>query len=417
MKIITFFLIAIMLVSSTSFALSESSSDKKQSISSQYKCKGKALCINGTVTKIVDGDTIYLKDYKIRLSLTNTPEKGEKGFKDATYFTKKLCPLGSIITVDQDDKQPYDKYKRVLGKVSCSGKVLNSELLYNGHANILKQYCSKSEFSGEAWAQKYGCEMKRQESKQQIQKESQIPTPAKENRCDPSYPSVCIQPPPPDLDCGDIKFSNFKVLPPDPHNFDGDNDGIGCEKSTSQPSTSVPPTTKDSDFDGIPDNVDQCDFDPETYNGFNDADGCPDEIPKESQTQPPQDSDNDTIPDTTDACPTQPETINGFEDTDGCPDVLPPKDSDGDGINDSSDQCPTESETKNSYQDFDGCPDTPPPPPIPEGNQCDPSYPDVCIPPYPPDLDCGDIPYKNFRVLPPDPHGFDRDNDGIGCEK
>ena len=47
---------------------------------------------------------------------------------------------------------------------------------------------------------------------------------------------------------------------------------------------------------------------------------------------------------------------------------------------------------------------------------CDPSYPTVCIPPAPPDLDCGDIPYKRFQVLPPDPHRFDRDKDGIGCE-
>jgi len=49
-------------------------------------------------------------------------------------------------------------------------------------------------------------------------------------------------------------------------------------------------------------------------------------------------------------------------------------------------------------------------------NQCDSSYPSVCIPPYPPDLDCGEIGYSNFRVVPPDPHGFDRDRDGIGCE-
>ncbi|WP_428324354.1 hypothetical protein [Nitrosopumilus sp.] len=47
---------------------------------------------------------------------------------------------------------------------------------------------------------------------------------------------------------------------------------------------------------------------------------------------------------------------------------------------------------------------------------CDPSYPDVCIAPYPPDLNCGDIRYTNFRVIGSDPHGFDRDNDGIGCE-
>jgi len=49
-------------------------------------------------------------------------------------------------------------------------------------------------------------------------------------------------------------------------------------------------------------------------------------------------------------------------------------------------------------------------------SDCDPSYPDICIPPYPPDLDCGDISYRNFYVSPPDPHGFDGDKDGIGCE-
>ena len=47
---------------------------------------------------------------------------------------------------------------------------------------------------------------------------------------------------------------------------------------------------------------------------------------------------------------------------------------------------------------------------------CDPSYPDVCIAPYPPDLDCGEIEYSDFRVVGSDRHGFDRDSDGIGCE-
>ncbi|MEE8363432.1 MAG: DUF1524 domain-containing protein [Dehalococcoidia bacterium] len=47
--------------------------------------------------------------------------------------------------------------------------------------------------------------------------------------CDPSYPTVCIPPFPPDLNCGDIAFRRFTVLPPDPHRFDGDQDGVGCE--------------------------------------------------------------------------------------------------------------------------------------------------------------------------------------------
>jgi len=62
----------------------------------------------------------------------------------------------------------------------------------------------------------------------------------------------------------------------------------------------------------------------------------------------------------------------------------------------------------------------PPPPPPPSSGNCAPSYPDVCIPPPPPDLDCKDIPYRNFRVIynvpDPDPHHFDGDHDGIGCE-
>ncbi len=52
----------------------------------------------------------------------------------------------------------------------------------------------------------------------------------------------------------------------------------------------------------------------------------------------------------------------------------------------------------------------------PQGN-CHPAYPEVCLPPPPPDLDCKDIPQRGFRVLPPDPHGLDRDRDGVGCER
>jgi hypothetical protein len=62
----------------------------------------------------------------------------------------------------------------------------------------------------------------------------------------------------------------------------------------------------------------------------------------------------------------------------------------------------------------------PPPPPPPAGGKCAASYPTVCIPPPPPDLDCGDIPYRNFRVrwdvANPDPHRFDGNHNGVGCE-
>lgn len=49
---------------------------------------------------------------------------------------------------------------------------------------------------------------------------------------------------------------------------------------------------------------------------------------------------------------------------------------------------------------------------------CDAAYPDFCIPPvwmYG-DLDCVDIEGSYFTVYDPDPHWFDDDFDGIGCE-
>ncbi|MBM2819943.1 MAG: hypothetical protein HW410_1625 [Nitrosarchaeum sp.] len=131
--------------------------EKKITVTPEQYCKGNKICDTEIVTKIVDGDTLYSESYRIRLSLTNTPEKNNAGFTEATDFTRFLCPVGSMILIDQDDLQPYDKFDRLLGKVTCSGKVLNSELLYNNHANILKQFCKTSEFSDEPWAKKFGC--------------------------------------------------------------------------------------------------------------------------------------------------------------------------------------------------------------------------------------------------------------------
>jgi hypothetical protein len=100
--------------------------------------------------------------------------------------------------------------------------------------------------------------------------------------CDPSYPDICIASPPPTLNCADIQDKKFTVLQPDPHGFDRDGNGIGCETQI--------------------------------------------------------------------------------------------------------------------------------------GGSCDPSYPDICIASPPPTLNCADIQDKKFTVLQPDPHGFDLDGNGIGCE-
>jgi hypothetical protein len=64
--------------------------------------------------------------------------------------------------------------------------------------------------------------------------------------------------------------------------------------------------------------------------------------------------------------------------------------------------------------------ETPLPPPLVEqrsGGVCDPAYPTLCIPPGSPDLDCGDIDARRFPVVGADPHRFDGDGNGVGCER
>ena len=91
----------------------------------------------------------------------------------------------------------------------------------------------------------------------------------------------------------------------------------------------------DTDFDAIPDDVDQCITLQENYNGFQDEDGCPDD----NSTELIFDQDSDAIPDLEDHCPLVSETYNNFEDEDGCPDTLA-IDSDSDGVQDFLDSCP-----------------------------------------------------------------------------
>lgn len=49
-------------------------------------------------------------------------------------------------------------------------------------------------------------------------------------------------------------------------------------------------------------------------------------------------------------------------------------------------------------------------------NKCSPDYRE-CVPPYPPDYDCGDLANLGLiHVLGSDPHRLDRDGDGLACE-
>jgi hypothetical protein len=108
----------------------------------------------------------------------------------------------------------------------------------------------------------------------------------------------------------------------------------------------------DSDNDGIANGVDNCPTQPETVNGFEDTDGCPD-VPTITDT------DGDGILNNDDLCPRDSETINNYLDLDGCPDTVATADYDDDGIINTMDKCQFEAEIINGYKDTDGCPDVP----------------------------------------------------------
>ena len=105
----------------------------------------------------------------------------------------------------------------------------------------------------------------------------------------------------------------------------------------------IQPREGDRDGDGYLDSEDTCPDEPETWNGFKDEDGCPDD----------PDSDGDGLVDSKDQCPSQPEDKDGYLDEDGCPDL----DNDADGIPDAKDKCPNDPEDPDGFQDDDGCPD------------------------------------------------------------
>ncbi len=90
----------------------------------------------------------------------------------------------------------------------------------------------------------------------------------------------------------------------------------------------------DFDGDGFAGDADDCPFAAETFDGFEDLDGCPD-----------LDDDGDSVADVVDLCPLEPGTVAKS----GCPAV----DVDSDGIDDASDACPWQPGTARS----DGCPE------------------------------------------------------------
>lgn len=123
------------------------------------ECKGSADCFTGIVTEIVDGDTIDVNNVRVRLSMVDTPERGEVGYNEATKITVSICPVGANALIDEDDGQKEGSHDRLIGVVYCNGSTtsLNQILLEEGKATVNENFCDVSEFANDKWVTSFGC--------------------------------------------------------------------------------------------------------------------------------------------------------------------------------------------------------------------------------------------------------------------
>lgn len=115
----------------------------------------------GNITKIVDGDTVHINGISYRLSLIDTPERGEEGFQEATNTLEELCQVGSKIYYDDDSIQLSDRYGRHLGVIWCSGNdyatTAGEYMSENGYLKrFYMDFCDTTETATKKWAEASG---------------------------------------------------------------------------------------------------------------------------------------------------------------------------------------------------------------------------------------------------------------------
>jgi len=81
----------------------------------KLNCLGTAKCFTGIVTKVIDGDTLKVNGESIRFSLASAPELKGYGGVDSKNFIETICPVGSTVTVDEDDGYVIGSYGRIVG--------------------------------------------------------------------------------------------------------------------------------------------------------------------------------------------------------------------------------------------------------------------------------------------------------------
>lgn len=194
-----------------------------------------------TVVKVTDGDTINVSIegsvYRLRYIGIDTPETvdpsepvGCMGAEASARNAELVAGRQVILEKDVSQVDRFDRLLRYVWLQTDAGWLLvNHELVLAGYAQV-STYPPDVKYTdlflaAESRARDAGVGLWGSVCVEPVTPVAPVPF---VGSCDPAYPTVCIPPLPPDLDCGDITFRRFQVLPPDPHRFDGNGDGVGC---------------------------------------------------------------------------------------------------------------------------------------------------------------------------------------------
>ena len=204
------------------------------------------------VGRISDGDTLTTSTgEKVRFLQIDTPEISPAECYGAEAHKALISLIGkAAITLESDSvSDDKDQFGRSLRYVKVGKLNLNLKLVQIGAATPYFYQGEKGKYATQllkaaenAKARKIGlwksCPNTKLDPTKPATTGSTLASRAitsmtsTNTKCDPNYQG-CIPPYPPDLDCTDIKrmgLAPIRVIGRDVHKFDGDGDGIGCDK-------------------------------------------------------------------------------------------------------------------------------------------------------------------------------------------
>jgi micrococcal nuclease len=216
---------------------------------SAQPARERAFVLRGTVSSVVDGDSLAVRldngrRELVRLIGIDAPERGGCLSARATGQARALAAAKRVVLRGDATQATRDRYGRLLAYAWVRGRDLGYQQIASGLAQVyvynrpfqrLSAY-RRAEQVGRTRAQNVwrGCVVTPPPAPPPVTPPPAPPPvtpppPPPGGNCDASYPTVCIPPPPPDLDCAQVPYVAFAVRGADPHRFDGDGDGVGCE--------------------------------------------------------------------------------------------------------------------------------------------------------------------------------------------